>query len=268
MSTRNFGRFQTCPAREYVPAVAAIVLLAGLSVPVVHQPARAADGASVVGVVKFEGQRPRRRRLGFREKRGKLSACLKLYKTPPLDENLLVSKKGEVANVFVYVRKGLEKNKKYLLPKKPATLNQVKCMFQPRVQGVRVGQKFVMKNGDPVLHNIRSFSFRNRAFNIAQPVKSEDRLKIFKHRERAVMIQCDIHPWMKAYFFVMDHPYFAVTDAKGRFKIEGLPAGKYTLSAWHEVFGEQQTTITVGDSGSTEIGFSFKPKPKETNGDR
>ena len=117
-----------------------------------------------------------------------------------------------------------------------------------------------MKNGDPVLHNVRSYSFRNRAFNVAQPVKSEDRTKVFKYREKAVMIQCDIHPWMKAYFFVIDHPYFSVTNAKGQFKITGLPAGEYTLSAWHEEFGEQQTVIKVGSTGSTKAGFSFKAK--------
>ena len=119
-----------------------------------------------------------------------------------------------------------------------------------------------MKNGDPVLHNVRSFSFRNRAFNVAQPAGSEDRKKVFKYREKAVMIQCDIHPWMKAYFFVIDHPYFAVTNEQGKFEIKGLPAGKYTLSAWHEEFGEQQTKITVGSTGSTEVEFSFKEKAK------
>ena len=59
-------------------------------------------------------------------------------------------------------------------------------------------------------------------------------------------VVCNIHPWMKAYFFVLDHPYFAVTDEKGRFEIQGLPAGEYTLSAWHEKFAEQEAKITVG----------------------
>ena len=240
-------------------ALAAAALL--LTVSFEHQLTFAADSPSIVGVVRFDGPRPKRRPLRLREKGGKLSDCHKLHKTPLLDESRIVSEKGEVANVFVYVRKGLEK-KSYPIPKKPAILNQVKCMFRPRVQAVRVGQEFVMKNGDPVLHNVRSFSFRNRAFNVAQPPKSEDRKKVFKYRERAVMIQCDIHPWMKAYFFVMDHPYFAVTDEKGQFQIKGLPAGEYTLTAWHEEFGKQDVKISVGSTGSTEIGFSFKAKAK------
>ncbi len=253
--------------RINIPVAAIVLLLLGLNVPGEHRTAVAQDrttvvGPAVVGVVKFDGPRPKRKPLRLREKGGKLSDCHKLHKTPLLDENLIVSETGEVANVFIYVRKGLEKGKEYPLPKKPAILNQLKCMFQPRVQGVRVGQEFVMKNGDPVLHNVRSFSFRNRAFNVAQPANSEDRKKVFKYREKAVMVQCDIHPWMKAYFFVIDHPSFAVTNAKGQFTIQGLPPGEYTLSAWHEEFGEQQAIIKVGSTGSTKVAFSFKEKEK------
>ena len=73
-----------------------------------------------------------------------------------------------------------------------------------------------------------------------------------------VTVKCNIHPWMTAYYFVMDHPYFAVTNEKGEFKIDGLPAGEYTLAAWHEEFCEQSVVITVGESGSVEAGFSFE----------
>ena len=213
----------------------------------------------VSGVVRFEGPRPKRGPLRLREKGGKVSACQALHKTPLLDEKRMVSETGEVANVFVYVKKGLEK-KEYPLPEKPAVINQDKCMFRPRVQGVRIGQKFLMRNSDPVLHNVRSFSFKNRAFNVAQPPDTEDREKVFRYREKAVMVQCDIHPWMTAYYFVMDHPFFAVSNSKGQFTIEGLPPGEYTLSAWHEEFGEEEATITVGATGSTEVDFSFTQK--------
>ncbi len=213
----------------------------------------------ITGVIRFEGPRPKRAPLRLREKGGKVSACQELHKTPLLDEKMMVSEKGELANVFVYVRKGLEK-KEYPIPEEPAVINQDKCMFRPRVQGVRIGQKFLMRNSDPVLHNVRSFSFKNRAFNVAQPADTEDREKVFRYREKEVMVQCDIHPWMTAYYFVMDHPYFAVTNAKGEYKIEGLPPGEYTLSAWHEELGEQQLEVTVAEAGSTELGFTFKEK--------
>jgi uncharacterized protein (DUF2141 family) len=76
------------------------------------------------------------------------------------------------------------------------------------------------------------------------------------------MIKCDFHPWMEAYLFVMDHPYFAVTDEMGQFKIVGLPAGEYTLAAWHEELGEQEKKITVDATGSLDVSFSFT-RPKQ-----
>ena len=240
-------------------AIASVVVLLGVMLTARYRVAAVSDSTSVMGVVTFDGAPPKRAPLRLREKGGKVSACQALHKTPLLDEKMLVSASGEVANVFVYVRKGLEK-KEYPLPEKPAIINQDKCMFRPRVQGVRVGQKFLMRNSDPVLHNVRSFSFKNRAFNIAQPPETEDREKVFTFREKAVMVQCDIHPWMTAYYFVMDNPYFAVTNAKGQFKIEGLPPGEYTLSAWHEEFGEKQLQVTVAATGSTEVEFSFEAK--------
>lgn len=81
-------------------------------------------------------------------------------------------------------------------------------MFRPRVQGVRVGKKVVMKNGDPFIHNIRSLSKKNRPFNIVQPADSEDREKFFETAEGPITIKCDFHPWMTAHFHVMDHPFF------------------------------------------------------------
>ena len=226
------------------------------------QPARAEDSAIVSGVVRFDGPKPERRPIALVEKRGKKSDCMKSHPTPLLTEDALVSEKGELANVFVYIKKGFEK-KKYPVPKKPAVLNQEKCMFRPRVLGVRVGQKLHIKNGDAVVHNVRSFARRNRAFNIAQLPGSKIREKTFRRQEIAVKIKCDIHDWMTGYIFALEHPYFAVTPKNGKFKIKGLPAGDYTLAAWHEMYGEQKANITVGKSGTVEADFTFKPvKPK------
>ena len=221
--------------------------------------ADAKDSPAARGVVKFDGPRPKLRSIRMTEKGGKPSDCRKLYKGPLLDQNRVVSEKGELANVFVYVSEGL-KEKSYPLPEKAALMNQDRCMFEPRVQGIQVGQDFLMKNSDPLIHNVRSFSMRNRPFNVAQPPKTPDRKKVFKRKEKEIMIQCDFHPWMKAYLFVMDHPYFAVTNAKGQYQIKSLPPGKYTLTAWHEELGEQEAEITVDDSGTAKAGFTFKAR--------
>ncbi|MCP4785309.1 MAG: hypothetical protein GY903_32585 [Fuerstiella sp.] len=186
-------------------------------------------------------------------------ASLKLHKSRPLNENVLVGPGGALANVFVQVKKGVE-DKEYSVPAKPAMMDQVGAIFRPRVQGVMVGQKFVLRNSDPFIHNVRSLSLRNRAFNIAQPPKTADREKVFRRTEGPIRMGCDFHRWMQAYVFVMDHPYFAITDAQGRFSIEGLPAGEYTLEAWHEEFGKQRAQITVGSDGAARADFTFQAK--------
>ena len=85
-----------------------------------------------------------------------------------------------------------------------------------------------MKNSNPMIHNIRSFSIMIRAFNIAPPPDTPDRKKVFTAAEKAVKIACDIHPWMAGYYFVMEHPYFTVTDKKGR--IRDLPKGAFSFT--------------------------------------
>ena len=208
---------------------------------------------SVSGVVHLDGPRPKRTPLPLTPE------SRKLYDNQPLREMRLVSAKGEVQNVFVYVKKGLPEGKSYNAPKEGALVNQKKSMFRPRVQGVFVGQEVSMRNSDPLIHNVRSLSEENRPFNIGQPAGTPDRKKVFKDKEGPIELRCDFHPWMRAYLFVMDHPFFTVTDAQGRFAIKGLPSGTYTLAIWHEAFGEQEQKITVKTGGLKGIEFEFKP---------
>ena len=212
---------------------------------------------SVSGVVRFDGPRPKRTPIPLTPE------SRKLYDKHPLSEVKLVSAKGEVQNVFVYVKKGLPEGKSYNAPKEGALVNQKKSMFRPRVQGVFVGQKVSMRNSDPLIHNVRSLSEENRPFNIGQPAGTPARKKVFKDKEGPIELRCDFHPWMRAYLFVMEHPYFAVTDAQGRFTIKGLPVGNYTLAIWHETFGEQEQKITVKSGGLKDIEFNLKPAKRD-----
>ena len=208
---------------------------------------------TVSGIVRLDGPRPKRQPIqltpGIRE----------LYQTHPLSEVKIVSAKGEVANVFVYVKKGLPEAKTFPVPEKSALVNQKKSMFRPRVQGVFVGQEVILRNSDPLIHNVRSLSDENRPFNIGQPAGTPDRKKVFKDKEGPIELRCDFHPWMRAYLFVMDHPFFAVTDRHGHFIIKNLPAGEYTLAIWHEAFGEQKQKITVGANGLKDVTFTYQP---------
>ena len=212
---------------------------------------------SVSGVVRFDGPRPKRTPIPLTPE------SRKLYDKHPLSEVKLGSAKGEVQNVFVYVKKGLPEGKSYKAPKEGALVNQKKSMFRPRVQGVFVGQEVSMRNSDPLIHNVRSLSEENRPFNIGQPAGTPDRKKVFKDKEGPIELRCDFHPWMRAYLFVMEHPYFAVTDAQGHFTIKELPVGNYTLAIWHEAFGEQEQKITVKAGGLKDIEFNLKPAKRD-----
>jgi hypothetical protein len=214
-------------------------------------------GNSVTGVVRFDGPAPKREPIPLTPE------TRKLYKAPPLKEETIVGSDGGVVNVFVYVKEGLPADKTYPVPEKARVLNQEKSMFRPRVQGVLVGQDLLMRNSDPVIHNVRSLSEENRPFNIGQPANTPDRKKVFKESEGPIEVRCDFHPWMKAFFFVMEHPFFAVTDEKGRFKITNLPDGAYTLAIWHETLGRQEREFTVRTHPFKGLVFTFKPKEKK-----
>lgn len=72
-----------------------------------------------------------------------------------------------------------------------------------------------------------------------------------------VPVKCNVHPWMICYIGVVAHPYFAVTGDDGTFKLNNVPPGEYTIETWHERYGTQEQTVTVGPSESKEIEFSY-----------
>ena len=218
--------------------------------------AAAAMAADISGIIKLDGPQPKRPPLPLTPESRKLYEG----KPYPRDEVELVSAKGEIKNVFVYIQKGLPAGKTYPAPKKPALLDQQRSMFRPRIQGLFVGQDFAMRNSDPIIHNVRSLSQENRPFNFAQPAGTPDRLKRFSDKEGPIELRCDFHRWMRAYIFVMEHPFFAITDAKGRFQIKNLPPGEYTLATWHESFGKNKQIIKVGVDGLNSVTFAYKPK--------
>jgi plastocyanin len=203
---------------------------------------------SLKGSVRFEGPRPKRAPVHMDE------SSRKLHQSQPRDESVLIGKFGGLANVFVYIKN--PPTGEYKLPTKPAILDQKGSIFIPRVQAVRVGQQLMMKNGDPFIHNVRSLSRKNRQFNIAQPQGSPDREKTFDQAEGPITLKCDFHRWMEAHLWVMDHPFYAVTNAEGEFEISDLPPGDYEVSAWHEKLGEQSQKITVRKGGSVS-NFKF-----------
>jgi plastocyanin len=139
------------------------------------------------------------------------------------------------------------------VPAAPVVIDQRSCIYGPRVVGVRVGQVLRIRNDDGLLHNVHSSSATSNSFNVGQPAAGSTFDFLPKSPEVMLKLGCDIHRWMTAFVAVMPHPYFAVTDATGRYTIAQVPAGTYALHTWHEQFGERSQTITVRP-GATATG--------------
>lgn len=234
--------------------VAATVLACALGTAGGVFAATAASAAAVSGTAKLDGAAPKRYPLQMDA--DPKCAAMHSGKTV-LAEDTLVDDKGGLANVFVWVKNPPAGT--HAAPATPVRLEQHGCLYTPRVQGILVDQKLEIVNGDDTLHNVRALASKNRPFNIGQPPATAPRIKTFTTPEDALKFKCDVHPWMFAYLFVMDHPYFGVSAADGSWSIEGLPAGSYTLVAWHEKLGQQEATLTVAADGSGTAAFVFKP---------
>lgn len=208
-------------------------------------------GASVGGTATLVGEAPA-------ESVIKMNAdpkCLDLYSGPVSTSYYLVGNEGQLANVFVFIRETPGGN--FEVPATPVVLSQKGCLYQPAVSGIQVDQMLHIENNDDNLHNVRALSRANRPFNLAQPSRGV-REKTFKLPEEHLKFKCDIHPWMESYIFVLEHPFFDVTGADGSFDIVGVPAGDYTLVAWHVKLGEQTQQIQVGADGQASADFAFE----------
>lgn len=164
-----------------------------------------------------------------------------------------------IANVFLYMKKAPEGAKFEAPEKKVLIFDQKNCTFVPHAQIVRTDQEVEIISSDPVAHNFHSYPLRGDALNvlIAPNTKAGDGTKTsFDGPEiLPIKIGCDIHPWMTAWWMVVDHPYAAVTNAQGEFEINDLPDGTHEFRVWHERAGylEKKLEITVKGGKVTEV---------------
>jgi hypothetical protein len=150
------------------------------------------------------------------------------------DDSLIVNKKGEIANVIVFVRTTGLKVPADLASdyKEPVLLDNKNCKFEPRVVGLMKGQKLIIGNSDNVGHNSNIAAL---SFNPIVAVGSKVEFEPKTIRPIPNEVSCNIHPWMKGWVIVRPDPFFAVSADDGTFEIKGLPAGKdLEFQVWHE----------------------------------
>lgn len=127
---------------------------------------------------------------------------------------------------------GIREGKEFAFEKSPK-LEQRGCQFLPHVQIVAPGTTMLITNDDAVLHNYHVTTAGTTVTNEAQPEGSPAHEMTLK-RPGLHQVVCDVHPWMKGFIMVAEHPYYAVTDQDGRFTLSDVPPGAYKLRIWRD----------------------------------
>jgi len=201
----------------------------------------------ITGKVQYDGPVPRSKKLNM----GADPICGKSHDGPVFNESFKVNDEKYLENVVVYI---VNPNHSAKIPEMPVVLDQKGCTYDPHVSGIMKGQDLLIKNSDKTLHNIHSMSEVNSAFNFAMPAKSDPSVKKFNKNEDPFYIKCDVHPWMKTWMVVLDHPFWAVTDSDGNYSIDltGLETGDYELCFWHEKWDKSMKAEGYCDSKYTQ----------------
>ena len=249
-------------ATTSTPVQAASPIVAATTVPVVPVAAAVVgqakgDWGSIKGQIVADGAVASLKLLVTKGDAGAKDSSVCAAQDVP-DESLVVdAKSGGIANVVIYLQKkpakvhpDLEKSKE-----KEVLFDQKGCQFLPHVLLVRNDQQVRVKSDDAVAHNTHTYPLKNKQENFV--VSPNDRTgvavpSVTLAERLPAKVGCDIHPWMQAYWVILDHPYAAVTKADGTFEIKGLPVGDHVFTFWQEKVGYldkmYKVTVKAGDN--------------------
>ena len=216
-----------------------------------------ATAGSISGSIRYTGKRPNLKTIDMSED----PACVEAHHGKAVNESLVVSGRGGLANTFVYIKSGLEgtlQGKVFAIPATPVTIDQNGCWFTPRVLGIQTGQILSVINSDPVTHNIHPMAEINREWNHSQGAGDAPLARKFLKQEVMIRVKCNIHSWMHAFIGVVDNPYYAVSNPDGSFHIPDVPPGTYTLGIWQETLGVEERQVTVAPHANTSVNVSLK----------
>jgi len=213
----------------------------------------AAAAGTIAGRVTFTGTPPKMRAIDM----AKEPSCAAQHQTPVMTETVVTGPDNAVANVVVYISAG---DATSATPTEAVRYDQKGCEYIPHVAVMQVGQPLEIYNNDQTSHNIHPLALVNPEWNKSQPPGTPPIHTSYATSE-FIPVKCNVHPWMHGYFVVLTTPHYAVTGNDGGFTLAGLAPGKYTVTAWHEKFGEQSQEVTVAATGRVTVSFVFKALP-------
>ncbi len=215
----------------------------------------ASTTGTIRGTVSFTGKTPERLKIDMSQ-----DPVCSITGGENLAEQYVVHG-GKLANVYVYVKEGPEEAMHAAPPSTPpVVLDQVGCKYTPHVIAVLRGQTVEFRNSDGTMHNIHTMPAGNPVVDVSQGAKGAPEQKRFDTPEVMMPVRCNNHPWMNAFINVSATPFFAVSDVDGRFEIQGLPPGRYTLAAVHEKLGEQTIAVEVASKEQAKAEFTYSMK--------
>jgi len=212
------------------------------------------SGGSVNGKVTYEGTPARQKPIDM----SKEPSCAAQHATPITTETVVVGPGNALENVVVYVSAGAPDDA--TPPSQAVSITQKGCQYIPHVVPMVVNQELKVINADQTSHNIHPLAKVNHEWNKSQPPGTPPFSEKFDKPE-FIPVKCNIHPWMHSSFAVLKNSHYAVSSGDGGFTLANLPAGKYTVTAWHEAYGEQTQEVTISGSETKTINFAFKAKP-------
>jgi len=238
-----------------VVASAAAIMVVALGLLYSGRSVNAASTVQIAGSVKLDGIAPHAKPIDM----SKEPSCAAFHKDKPATtESVVTGPNGGLANVVVYISQGLT-GSEAPVSSQPVQLDQKGCQYVPHVVAVDAGQHVKIVNDDQTSHNIYPQATKNPPWNKSQPAGAQPLDVFWANEEIAIPVKCNVHPWMRAYIVVVKGPY-GVSDDSGSFKLDNVPPGNYTLTAWHETYGTQTQNVTIAAGKPASVNFTFKAK--------
>jgi hypothetical protein len=205
-----------------------LILLARSTAQSGYQTISVNDGGTITGTVKWTGPVPKMPAIAINKD---VEVCDPQAQKKRDLERLVVAGNGGVANTVVFL-KDISKGKAMDLPEGRQFLNQRTCRYEPHVLLVADKGTLQLKSSDPILHTVHMSGASD--YNLPFPFANQTVSRTM-NREGVVDLRCNAgHVWMNAEMMVVVHPYYAVTDEDGNFKLTNVPPGEYEIEAWHE----------------------------------